>query len=407
MADPVSPGLRQLVLDSLDLVLRSDSFRNSRQSEKLLRYLVQQSLDGRDDLLREKQVGVAVFAREPDYDTSTDAIVRVRVNELRKRLALYYEANPEPHPVTLRIPSGSYRVEFVRPLAAQGPAPLHPVVIPTTRRYRWRWIASVVVILCVGVAFGWSRYRRDALEGFWGPALSSGNPIILCSGNPVVYRYSQKFRTRLNLDPSDHFTSQTVVPTLPAETQIRPDDIVGVPNQYIGLGSAYAIAKVAAYLARHHQDSEIRFGNDISLTDLKRSPAVLIGAFQNRWTLEMMKQQRFVFASVGVQPGVRDQKTGKTWTLPNLREDGATTDDYVIITRVSLADTGKFVITAAGITQYGCQTAGDVLTNTDFLPSALSRIDSHWESRNAQILLHVPVIGQVPGAPTLVAATVW
>ena len=100
----------------LERILASDSFCNSRQSDKLLRYLVKHSLDYREELLRERVIGVDVFGREAGYDTNEESIVRVRVNELRKRLAKYYQDAKVQGAVRFTIPTGSYRVEF-EPLA--------------------------------------------------------------------------------------------------------------------------------------------------------------------------------------------------------------------------------------------------------------------------------------------------
>ena len=91
------------------------SFCNSRQSDKLLRYLVKHSLDNRDELLRERVIGVDVFGREPGYDTNEESIVRVRANELRKRLAKYYQDLKTQPSLRFTIPAGSYRVEFATP----------------------------------------------------------------------------------------------------------------------------------------------------------------------------------------------------------------------------------------------------------------------------------------------------
>src|ERR1700733_10547942 len=83
--------LRALAHEELERILQSADFRQSEQSKRLLRYLVEQSLDGRQDLLRERAIGTALFGRETGYDTNESPIVRVRANEIRKRLAKYYQ----------------------------------------------------------------------------------------------------------------------------------------------------------------------------------------------------------------------------------------------------------------------------------------------------------------------------
>ena len=407
-SDTAQNDTQRLVQTELEEIVCSEAFRNSRQSERLLRYLVQQSLDGRDDLLREKQVGVAVFDREVGYDTTTDPIVRVRVNEIRKRLAQYYQTGGGAGVVHFEVPSGCYRVKFAMPEVEVEKKKEELGPLTARRKISWRVYSGLLLVCILAVAgLVWIRPPQSALDEFWEPALRSPEPVILCSGHPVVYRLTHKYWDQKGLGPTDHFRYQTVAPKLSPGERLDSDDIVAIPDQYIGLGSAYAIARISSILAKNHKDSEIRFGNDISFTDLKKSSAVLIGAFSNRWTLEVTRERRFAFETIGGIPGVRDRQTGRTWTLPGLQEDGRTPEDYVIITRILRSKTGQFVVAVAGITQYGSQAAGDLLTNPNAMEDIVRRLPRDWKSKNLQLLLRVSVIGQSPGTPTLVATQVW
>jgi hypothetical protein len=78
------------VQEALSEIFKSTSFRASKQSQQLLQYIVDQTLAGHAELLKERIIGAAVFGRPPDYDTNEDPIVRGRAAEVRKRLAQYY-----------------------------------------------------------------------------------------------------------------------------------------------------------------------------------------------------------------------------------------------------------------------------------------------------------------------------
>jgi hypothetical protein len=73
----------------LDRILQSPGFRSSKRSQEFLRYIVITTLDGHLDDLKERVIGHVVFDRLPDYDTGEHSIVRVKANELRKRLAQF------------------------------------------------------------------------------------------------------------------------------------------------------------------------------------------------------------------------------------------------------------------------------------------------------------------------------
>jgi len=392
----------------LERLLGSPEFRQSEQSKRLLRYLVDHSLEGNPELLRERAIGVAVFGLEPGYDTNENPIVRVRANEIRKRLAKYYQ-HAEPSALRLEVPAGAYRVEFRTASVPPVPTEIVATPVPANRSHRLPYVVTAVVVLLSLV--GWLVLRtpapNDALNLFWKPALESPSAVILCSGHPVVYRYTKEFAARIRGREAGHYQNLTEILRVPAEQALKGKDIVAVPDQYIGLGSAEAIARIAGWLARNNKDSDIRFGNDLTFTDLRKAPAVLIGAFQNRWTVEFTRGLRYVFESGGRAPGVRDTRTGQIWSLPQLGEDGKTNEDYVVISRVLNASSGEFVIAAAGITQYGGHTVAEVLCQPRFLSEAVLRAGAGWEKRNLQLVYHVNVIGGTTGPPELLAVYSW
>ena len=81
---------RDAILRELKKVLTSPQFSSSKRYPALLQYVVQKTLEGKSDLLKERTLGVEVFDRQPTYDTSTDTVVRYTAGEVRKRLSLYY-----------------------------------------------------------------------------------------------------------------------------------------------------------------------------------------------------------------------------------------------------------------------------------------------------------------------------
>jgi hypothetical protein len=108
----------------LDRVCGSHHFRTSRRSCEFLRYIVQVALSGRIDSLKERSIGIDLFGRDTSYEPSSDATVRVRANEVRKRLASYYASGDslvESHSLRIELPTGSYIPRFI-----PASVPLHP-----------------------------------------------------------------------------------------------------------------------------------------------------------------------------------------------------------------------------------------------------------------------------------------
>src|SRR5579872_1618559 len=101
-----------LVQQTLAEIFQSAPFRASKQSQQLLRYIVDQTLSGRSELLKERLIGVSVFGRQPDYDTNEDPIVRARAAEVRKRLAQFYVGEGSRSTIRIEISPGSYLASF-------------------------------------------------------------------------------------------------------------------------------------------------------------------------------------------------------------------------------------------------------------------------------------------------------
>lgn len=103
--------LQREVTAELERVCVSPHFRTSRRSCEFLRYVVRVTLEGRIDSLKERSIGMDLIGRDSSYDPSSDATVRVRANEVRKRLVTYY-SSAEPGSLRIVLPTGTYVPRF-------------------------------------------------------------------------------------------------------------------------------------------------------------------------------------------------------------------------------------------------------------------------------------------------------
>jgi hypothetical protein len=94
-------------------ILASPDFVRSPQLAKFLLYICNATLEGRAHSLSEQHIGVAVFGREPDYDSSADTIVRSHALRLRQRLELYFQRAGREEPIHLIVPRGAYVPAFL------------------------------------------------------------------------------------------------------------------------------------------------------------------------------------------------------------------------------------------------------------------------------------------------------
>src|SRR5271165_5249311 len=73
---PQTKEEREAILRELKKVLASPQFSSSKRYPALLQYIVEKTLDGKSDHLKERTLGVEVFDRQPAYDTNADTVVR-------------------------------------------------------------------------------------------------------------------------------------------------------------------------------------------------------------------------------------------------------------------------------------------------------------------------------------------
>jgi len=77
------------ILAQTERVLASSHFARSQTLSRMLRFVVELSLDGKEQQLKEYRLGVDVLGRRPDFDPRSDPIVRIQAAKLRARLAEY------------------------------------------------------------------------------------------------------------------------------------------------------------------------------------------------------------------------------------------------------------------------------------------------------------------------------
>jgi Tol biopolymer transport system component len=93
-------------------IVTSGGFARAERLSHFLRLVVEETLSGRGDQIKEYFIGTEVYCRPKDYDPRTDATVRVEAAKLRKRLAEYYDGEGRDDAVVIRIPKGHYRPQF-------------------------------------------------------------------------------------------------------------------------------------------------------------------------------------------------------------------------------------------------------------------------------------------------------
>jgi hypothetical protein len=434
LADPVPPATRAQVRKLLDDILRSPPFRTSRQCQDLFRHIVEHSLAGSDDSLRERIIGIEVFGRAPDYDTAEDPVVRLRAADIRKRLAQYYQTQKNStEQWKIEIPTGSYRAHFhcpesdlsrvaaatdiTQPYSEEVVSQLPEHLLANTPPKRTALWATGAAILLAAVFAGFMLTRHttssasNAFDLFWEPVLENPRPVLVCAGTNSVYVLPAEAIEKYKVTHTHRQGAAPNLETLFPLEELRNfsgGDFLPVKDRFLTNGDASAIAQIASLLTSRHHAYDLRFGSDLSFGDLRHSSAILIGAFNNNWTLNMTDNLRFVFDSGNTPHGMHVQDrfdTSRSWSpkFPCER-DG---EDYAIVSRILDSKTESVLVTIAGNCQSGTQAAGDFIASPERITELIKQAPKDWSRKNLQIVLHTNVVNDIPGSPTVVASYYW
>jgi hypothetical protein len=406
-ADPV------LVRGQLERLLVHPLFANSKRYPALLAYVVEQTLLGHSADLKERSIAVEAFGRDPAYDANSDPVVRITAGEVRKRLSQYYYDPSHAGELIVELPVGSYVPVFRLPeLPEQAPASEAETVasdeevpvLAATRPLMWRlWlVAGAAVLLAGAIGLGLGMHYRttvpppppSAIERFWAPVLASPSMTTFCLGEPAK-----------NIDSAsiDDFNAP---PPEPAPQKLF------VRLQYSGnlaLADVITLTRTVAALESHHKPFRVVPASEATFTELREGPIVLIGAFDNIWTLRITRKLRFGFESRGGEALLVDRKNPQkaswatAWDLPYAK----LARDYAIVARIFDQTTGQPVIIAAGISEEGTEAAGEILYNPVYLDTLLAHLPAGWEDKNVEAVIATEIIQGHSGPPNILAVETW
>ena len=223
----------------LDRLLESPSLRDSDQLKRFLRYVVDHTLAGEGDQLKEYRLGVEVFDRGPSFDPKLDPVVRMAARRLRAKLQEHYENDGQSDPVRIEVPKGGYAatlVEFLKDGEVCGNA--QPEVEPKIQelataaadRRTWKLATGAVLVIVALVAAGlYYRSHEQATR------LTDRDTIVLAdfansTGDPV---FDDTLKTALNISlqqspflnplPESKLTDTLQQMTLPADAKLTAE----------------------------------------------------------------------------------------------------------------------------------------------------------------------------------------
>ena len=401
-----------LVREQLRRLVAHPLFTNSKRYPVLLTYTVEQTLLGNAGELKERTIGIEAFGREPDYDVNLDPVVRTAAAEVRKRLSQYYYNPDHAGELVIELPVGSYVPTFREPAAPHVDFAVEPLVaeqmesLPKdsvfqsltdakaeqahSRLVTSRWIPIAIALLVAGlIGFSVGRVRLPSqaagasepsnMSRFWQPITATSSRVTYCLGAPT--------------DSVD------------LQTGPYPASEGGSLNTY----DVITLARSLVPLVPKNGQFRLLSASDTGFAQLREGPFVLIGAFDNPWTMRITQDLPMGFEYDNHVREVVDRKSAPkgVWTLQWRVPGKSLARDYAIVARLHDTVTGEPVIVLAGILGEGTEAASEVVSNPEYLDAMLEKAPKNWDQLNLEAVIEANVIDGHPGPPTVIAVETW
>jgi hypothetical protein len=393
---PVASRSREL----LERIAASDSFQKSKRLRDLLLYLGERSLQDPHCTLREQEIGVEVFGRPPDYDTSHDTLVRVHVSQLRKKLQEFFAAEGLKEPLVIEIPKGSYIPVF---RARTETTETEPEALPAGSHRHWPFVAGLAIGLTLAsvasIGLSWranrafpDRASRELAESpIWAGFRSSN--VVVALGTPLFFRSTAGLERSFSANfPEDLPLADQLLAHWPAYP---------LWNGWAPFEDAAAAVNLDRFLRGLNSTVTVASARQISFGGLAGKRTIVIG--QPRFApllVDLLARQNFRpppytpgkhfawFVNAQPQPGepVNFSTPGSTLMMQSDESD----PDFALVTRIRLGNAGEVLSVFGDRSQTGAYVVRR-LTDPAFVGELNGRIFDHAQMayESAQIVFRV------------------
>jgi hypothetical protein len=248
-------------------------------------------------------------------------------------------------------------------------------------------------------------WNKSKLYLFWKPILESKETVLLYNGtiNPVYLLSLNNVNSKNPSADQDLPASAPSLSSLEGQT-LTAGEFVPVQGGLVPPGDIAADLKVAALMNTYNRNLSMRSGTGLPFVDLQGSPTVLIGAYDNYWTMSLAKNLPFFFDHSG-----RIRERGgqhRVWSSV-ARSDNTISEDYAVVFRLLDSKVGGPVIAISGLTTCGTQAAAQFATDPEQLKKISSISRNAWKQKDIEFVLRASLVNCTPTSVDIVAQQVW
>lgn len=322
-----------------DRIRATGALGRSQLIQKLFDFLVECSTTGRAP--KETEVAIEVFGKGAGFDVAQDAMVRVYVHKLRRKLEEYYASAGRGDPLQLSIPRGAYRIvisdrDMPMPASADDAEPADAMVEaghsaqygnavpaqPASRSRRWLRPTLVVSLLINLLFLGgllWhdqhvARPNPVLSNPVWSRMLTTNRPLLLVVGDYYIFAETDK---NMEVQRLVREFSINSAGDLDQYLKLHPeydDRYQDMQLNYLPTSTAYALKDLMPLLAGAGARTRVVMASALTPAMLKSADVIYIGYLSGMGMLSDL-----VFSGSRFEVGdsfdvLIDRTTGKRYT---------------------------------------------------------------------------------------------
>jgi len=348
----------------------------SRLIRRLFDFLLDCSLTGKAP--KEIEVAIDVFGKDARFDVSQDAVVRVYVHKLRRKLEEFYAGPGRTESTRLAIPKGAYRFAIER--VEESPEALNPAPRP---RLPWRVLlgASLLANAVLLLVLAYLNVRHAPTEDLaavrsnpvWSRILNDDRTIFLVVGDYYIFGETDQTMEVRRLVREFSINSSGDLDRYLKQHPEEADHYLDLELNYLPTSAAFALRDVLPILAPAHRRIRVALASELSPAIFTSADVVYVGYLSGMGMLHDL-----VFAGSRFSEGdsfdeLIDHATGRRYisqaAVP-LHDEG-TYHDYGYFASFP-GPTGNQVVVIAGTRDVAVMHTADAVTRV----STLKQLDA-------------------------------
>lgn len=386
----------------------------STHLHSLFEYLYRCHISGKTP--KELEIAIEGMGREESFDVTQDAVVRVYVHKLRRKLDEFYAQQGKDLTHRLHLPKGEYRLVLksresiaTDDSQAESTTGIEPIKTEPhqTRKINHLLAGTVVVLLLINLLFvlqGHTLFAEKASlrnNALWQPLFADDRPILLVVGDYFIFAESDTSGNVKRLVRDFELNSPTELTT---HLQLNPEEAeykFDIGLSYLPTSTAYALNKISPLINAPNKTVQVIVALQLTAEALRNSHIAYIGLLSG---LGLLSDAVFDVSGFAVGRGgfdeLVDTSTGKTYSNSSgIPGEYTNKGNHLAYLSAFNGPTNNRIIAIAGFRDAGLLELTDSITNE----ASLTELSAQKPKSNFEAIYQTSGFGQATTPAKLIA----